>query len=201
MDDLSNTFKSLLKITGKALFVIGLMLNICMLFFGFWPSFVYVLIMLAGAGLVMLNTGADNAQLVDTDTHWFTRTYNTIAVCFKKTNTQSIEKVIKNIFISLVAIFVSIIAAFLLLQGYFKKRDTVNNCKAIMVALEHYKASQKIYPENLPGLITKNPMLSQTDQWGNRYQYHIDNNGTHFILISAGADGKFNTNDDLVFKN
>lgn len=201
MDHLTNTFKSLLKITGKVLFVIGLVLNICMLFFGFWPSFVYILIMLAGAGLVILNKGTDNEQLVDTDAHWFTKTCNTIVVYFKKTGAQSIEKAIKNIFISLVAIFVLIIAAFLLLQGYFKKRDTINNCKEIMVALEHYKASQKIYPENLPELITKNPLLSPTDQWGNTYEYHIENHGIHFILISAGQDGKFNTSDDLVFKH
>jgi len=201
MDHLTNTFKSLLKIAGKILFVIGLVLNICMLCFGFWPSFIYILIMLAGTGLIVLNKDADGEQFVDPDTHWFTKSYNTIAASFKKADAQSVQKVIKNVFISLLTILVLIIVSFVLAQDYFKQRDTITSCKQITIALDHYKESKKAYPYNLSGLITQNPLLSKADQWGNSYQYRTENNGTHFILISAGADGKFNTSDDLIFKN
>jgi general secretion pathway protein G len=201
MGHLTNTFKSLLKIAGKTLFVIGLVLNICMLCFGFWPSFIYILIMLAGAGLIVLNKDVNQEQVAETDRDWLEKGYNTIVASFKKTNKHSIEKVIKNVFISLISIIVLVISAFVLLQDYFKQRDTINNCKAIAVALDHYKESKKAYPENISELITQNPLLSKTDQWGNSFQYRTENNGANFILTSAGQDGKFNTRDDLIFKN
>jgi uncharacterized membrane protein len=201
MDRLTNTFKSLLKIAGKILFVIGLVLSIYLLCWGFWPPFVCIVITLAGAGLVILNKDADNEQLVHTDTHWFTKICNTIEASFKKTDARSIEKIVKYTLTTLVAIFILIIAAFSLSQGYFKKRDTINSCKEITTALNHYKESKKAYPDNLSELINHNPLLSKTDQWGNTYQYRTENNGGHFILASAGQDGKFNTGDDLIFKN
>jgi|GEM_PF-1094738 len=201
MDHLTNTFKSILKIIGKILFIIGFLLSIYLLLWGFWPPLFCILITLAGAGLVMLNKDADTGQLGDTDTHWFTKICNAIAVSFKKTDAQSIEKVVKNVFITLVTIFVLIIVVFLSLQDYFKKRDTINSCKEITIALDHYKESKKVYPGKISELITQNPLLSKTDQWGNPYQYRIERDGAHFILTSAGPDGKFNTSDDLVFKN
>lgn len=201
MDNLTNTFKSLLKFSGKALFVIGLVLNICVICFGFWPSFVYILIMLAGAALVALNNNdTDHEQFVDADANWFKKSYNAIAASFKKTNQQSVEKIIKNVFITLLAIVVLLISALVLSQDYFKKRDTINSCRNIITMLDHYKQSNNVYPANISALITQNPLLSKTDLWGNSYKYSSQD-GIHFILISAGQDGKFNTSDDLIFKN
>ena len=199
MDHLTNTFKSLSKIAGKILFVIGLVLNICMLCFGFWPSFIYILIMLAGAGLIDINKNTDTKDFVDNESNWLRKSYNTIAASLKQTDSQSILKILKNVFVTILAIFVLIISAFALAQDYFKKRDTINNCKEITAALKRYKQSTKAYPASLSEL--RNPLLSSHDQWGNAFQYHSENNGTHFILTSAGQDGKFNTGDDLVFKN
>jgi hypothetical protein len=48
------TFKSLINTTGKVIFVIGLILNICMLFFGVWPSLIYLLLMMFGAATVYI---------------------------------------------------------------------------------------------------------------------------------------------------
>lgn len=201
MDHLTNTFRSLLKIAGKILFIIGLVLNICMLFFGFWPSLIYILILLAGAGLVILNNDVAHEPFIDTDTGWLRKSCNTVIASFKRTDRQSIEKVIKHVLISLFAIIVLIISGFVLLQGYFKQRDTINSFRQISIALDRYKESKKAYPGNIAELITQNPLLSRTDQWGNPYQYRIENNGAHFILTSAGQDGKFNTKDDLIFRN
>jgi uncharacterized membrane protein len=199
MEPLSDTFRSLLKISGKILFVIGLVLNICMLCFGFWPSFIYILIMLAGAGLIIINKDTDTGEFVDTETSWLRKSCNTIATSFKQADPQSIIKVLKSALVTLLAIFVLVISAFVLAQGYFKKRDAINNCKEITASLEHYKQSTKTYPASLSDL--RNPLLSVHDQWDNTYHYQIQNNGAHFILTSSGEDGKFNTGDDLVFKN
>lgn len=199
MDHLTNTFRSLLKIAGKILFVIGLVLNVGMLCFGFWPSFIYILIMLAGAGLIIINKNADTGELVDTDIGWLSKSYHTIATSFQKTDSQSVLKIIKNVLVTLLAIFVLIISAFVLAQDYFKKRDTINSCHQISAALEQYKQSTKAYPSSLTDL--RNPLLASHDQWGNPYHYQSQENGAHFILTSAGPDGKFSTTDDLVFKN
>lgn len=199
MEPLPDTFKALIKISGKLLFIIGLVVNICMLIFGFWPSFIYILIMLAGAGLVIINKDTNTSEFVDTETGWLKKSYNTIAAPFKQTDWQSLLKIVKNVLITLLTIFILIISAFVLAQDYFKKRDTANNCKQITAALKQYKQSRKEYPASLSEL--KNPLLPQLDQWGNVFRYRTENGGTHFILTSAGQDGKFNTGDDLVFKN
>jgi hypothetical protein len=170
-----------------------------MLFLGFWPSFIYILIMLTGAGLIIINKDTDTQEFVGTDANWLKKVYNTITASLKQTDSQSILKVLRNVLVILLAIFVLIISAFVLAQGYFKKRDTINNCKEIVTALEQYRQSTKIYPVTLSEL--RNPMLSLKDHWGNAYHYQSQNDGAHFILTSSGEDRKFNTGDDLVFKN
>ena len=51
----NNTYRILINIAGKILFVIGLVLNILMLFFGFWPSIIYIIIMFSGMGMISFN--------------------------------------------------------------------------------------------------------------------------------------------------
>lgn len=203
MNNPSDTFKSLIKIAGKILFIIGLVLSICMLFFGFFPSLIYILVMLAGAGLVTLNKNTDVQEFVNVNTNWFTKSYNTLLLSFKKTDSQSVQRILKTVFLTILILFVSIASIMMLGQNYFSRRDTINNCKEITIALEHYKESYKVYPADLSTLKNNNPMLSDLtkDKWGNPYQYRSENNGTHFVLTSSGEDGRFNTKDDLVFKN
>jgi hypothetical protein len=203
MNNPSDTFKSLIKIAGKILFIIGLVLSICMLFFGFFPSLIYILVMLAGAGLVTLNKNTDVQEFVNVNTNWFTKSYNTLLLSFKKTDSQSVQRILKTVFLTILILFVSIASIMMLGQNYFSRRDTINNCKEITIALDHYKESYKVYPADLSPLKNNNPMLSDLtkDKWGNPYQYRSENNGTHFVLTSSGEDGRFNTKDDLVFKN
>ena len=204
MTNLSNTFKALIKVSGKILFVIGLVLNICMLFFGFFPSLIYILIMLAGAGMVTISKNADTEEFVNSEANWFTKSYNTLLSSFKKTDGKLlVQQILKNVFLTILILFVSAASIIVLTQNYFNRRDTINNCKQITAALEYYKQGNKVYPSGLSVLRHNNPLLSDLteDKWGNPYQYRIENNGTQFVLISSGEDGKFNTKDDLVFKN
>lgn len=203
MNNLSGTFKALIKVSGQVLFIIGLVLNICMLFFGFFPSLIYILMMLAGAYMAVHSKDTDTQEFVNVNANWLRKGYNTLLLSFKKTDNQSVQRILKTVFLTILILFVSIASIIMLGQNYFSRRDTINNCKEITIALEHYKESYKVYPPDLSKLKNDNPMLSDLtkDKWGNPYQYRIDDNGTHFILISSGEDGRFNTKDDIVFKN
>ena len=203
MDVVPNTFKVLMKIAGKILFVIGLVLNICMIFFGFWPSLVYLLIMLAGAGMITLNKDTGTSSHLDAGANWIEKSFNTMLVSLKNVDKEFAKDMLKKITITLMIVFALCISVLIFGQDYFKKRDTISSCREITAALQHYKLGNKTYPVSLSVLAAINPMLSNLtkDKWGNPYQYVTENNGSHFQLISAGKDGKFKTDDDLVFKN
>ena len=125
MEQDSNTFRYLIKIAGKILFVIGLVLNILMVFFGLWPSVIYILIMLAGAGMFSLNKhskinfpsfqslGDRLKKLASTGIP--SPNYKAIVHLFK--TALIVFSVL--ILIGLLSIWVS--------QDYFKKRDTIND--------------------------------------------------------------------------
>jgi hypothetical protein len=204
MTNFSNTFKALVKVSGKLLFVIGMVLNICMLFFGFFPSLIYILIMLAGAGMVTISKNAGTEGFVNCDANWFTKSYNTLSSSFSKTDgILLVQQVLRKVFLTILILFVSAASVIVLSQNYFNRRDTIHNCKQITAALKYYKQSNKVYPAELSELRHNNPLLSDLtkDKWGNPYQYRIENNGIHFVLISYREDGKPDTKDDLVFKN
>jgi len=56
------------------------------------------------------------------------------------------------------------------------------------------------YPEDLNEMIGNNPIRKHwaNDAWGRPYKYVITNEGKEYLLISAGSDGKFETEDDLI---
>lgn len=200
---LQNTFRALIKIAGKILFVIGLVLNIYMIFFGFWPSLIYVLIMLAGAGMITVNKNIDVKSLFNTNTERARKIIPSIISSVQKVDAKSVQNTLKTAAITVLAVFVLAISILVLGQGYFKKRDTISDCKEIAAALEFYKENKRAYPPDLITLISNNPMRLNwnKDSWGNPYQYTAGNNGTSFTLTSSGKDGKFNTSDDIVFRN
>jgi TM2 domain-containing membrane protein YozV len=68
-------------------------------------------------------------------------------------------------------------------------------------ALNRYKVHNKNYPKDLYKFVHSKPIWESwaTDSWGNKYSYKLTQQG--FILRSAGVDGKFNTEDDIVRKN
>lgn len=199
MGTLSNTFRTLIKIAGKILFVLGLALNICMIFFGFWPSLIYVLIMLLGAGMVVINKNADTQIPINT----VRTSLQEIISSTKKIDGKTIQSAVITAVIPVIAFLGVSVFILMLGQDYFKKRNTINDCKEIITALNFYKKNKNTYPPNLATLISNNPIRASwnKDDWGNPYQYNADNEGTTFILISSGKDGKFYTNDDIVFKN
>jgi hypothetical protein len=121
----------------------------------------------------------------------------------KKIDGKAVESAFTTAFVTAIAFVVTAVCMLILGQSYFKKRNTISDCKEIVTALNFYKENKDIYPPNLATLISSNPMRAtwNKDDWGNPYQYKTDNNGTSFILISSGKDGKFNTKDDIVFKN
>lgn len=177
---MSYTFERLFKTTGKVLFVTGLVLNICMVFFGIWPTPVYFLLMLFGAGMIYLT---------------------------KKTKTPGItyaavKKTITLILLSCLCIFSIIILVFIFSKNYFKKQDTLKECEEINIALKHYKGSTDLYPANLFILIQGNPLRSDwmQDEWDKSYKYQLMNGGNSYLLKSSGADQKFGTKDDVIFK-
>jgi hypothetical protein len=177
---MNNIFKSLTITTGKIIFAVGLALNICMIFFGVWPSLIFLLLMLLGAGMVSVAGKSEPLKL----------------------NYASVKKSINVAFVSLISIIAVAVVFFLFSKNYFKKRDTLNECKEIFIGLEQYKTSTSSYPVNLSVLIGGNPLRASwtKDEWEEPYQYTLTNNGKSYILRSAGADNRFGTKDDLVFE-
>lgn len=47
--------KRLIALTGRILFIIGIVLNILMVFFGIWPSLIYLLIAILGFCLLKIS--------------------------------------------------------------------------------------------------------------------------------------------------
>lgn len=61
----------------------------------------------------------------------------------------------------------------------------------------HKKFGQ--YPKSLSELIGNNPIQQNwsKDAWNRAYKFLIIDHGNAFLIISSGADGKFNTKDDI----
>nr|WP_067062727.1 type II secretion system protein GspG [Mucilaginibacter sp. L294] len=176
---MNNTFKSLISTTGKVIFAIGLVLNICMVFFGVWPSLIYLLLMLFGAAIVSFIGKDDIIGL----------------------NFSSIKNLLIVVTITCISIITLTIGISFFSKNYFNKTNTLSECKEIVIALNQYKENTTNYPANLSILIAGNPLRADwtKDQWGNPYKYIWNNNGSSYTLTSAGSDNKFNTKDDLTF--
>ncbi|MEM9075961.1 MAG: type II secretion system protein GspG [Bacteroidota bacterium] len=55
------------------------------------------------------------------------------------------------------------------------------------------------FPQDLNDLIGNNPMRQEwkKDSWDRPYQYYRTESGKGFLIVSAGLDGKFDTEDDI----
>jgi len=55
------------------------------------------------------------------------------------------------------------------------------------------------YPNELNELIGNNPVRQEwkKDAWNRDYKYVVNENGNGFLIISAGSDGQFGTEDDI----
>lgn len=80
-------------------------------------------------------------------------------------------------------------------------REAVNNIKG---AVTNYYLQNKKYPSDLQALVTASgddePVLeggegALEDPWGNDYRY--ERSGKKVVVMSAGPDGDFGTDDDI----
>lgn len=68
----------------------------------------------------------------------------------------------------------------------------------ILSAKTFYFVNQR-YPKSLTELKEKCPDVPAfTDEWGNKLSYIVTNKGTGCRFTSAGKDGQFDTDDDLL---
>jgi general secretion pathway protein G len=76
---------------------------------------------------------------------------------------------------------------------------TKNEIAEMTERMEKWNERFGKYPADLKELIGNNPMRQdwKTDSWNRPYQYSITENGNGYLIVSAGSDGKFQTNDDI----
>ena len=65
--------------------------------------------------------------------------------------------------------------------------------------MEKWNEKYGKYPTDLNELIGNSPIRQdwKKDSWNRPYQYSITENGKGFLIVSAGLDGKFETEDDI----
>jgi general secretion pathway protein G len=65
--------------------------------------------------------------------------------------------------------------------------------------MENWNETIGHYPTGLNELIGNSPMRQswKKDAWNREYEFTITENGENFLIISAGSDGKFGTEDDI----
>ncbi|GAA3596610.1 type II secretion system protein GspG [Flavivirga amylovorans] len=98
------------------------------------------------------------------------------------------------IVVSIIAfIFLSYQNAFL-----FPKR-TKKEISQISDRIEKWNEKFEQYPKEIDELIGNDPMKQSwiKDAWGRPYNYVIKGNEKGFLIISAGYDGQFETEDDI----
>lgn len=96
-----------------------------------------------------------------------------------------------------------LVASFFMYQ-HFKvyPQKTEKEIVAISDKIQGWKQKYGHYPKDLSQLIGNNPIRQEwkNDIWNRTYKYKVIHNGTAFLLQSAGADGKFDTQDDITNK-
>jgi hypothetical protein len=85
---------------------------------------------------------------------------------------------------------------------------TVSTLRSIASAMETFLAIEGKYPpvrdiDELPGRLSPRYMkdVPRTDAWGRKLDLAVVSTLDGYLLISAGADGKFETTDDIVLEN
>ncbi len=178
-----NSILKTITIIGNILFIIGIVLNIGMVFFGLWPSLLYIILMILGTILIV------SAKHVK----WKS----------VKININLIKRLISRIVIVFLGFMLIYTILYLSTINYFKKKYTIRDCTEIIAALESYKKDNKPYPRSLDSLIGNNPIRAEwkKDRWNTSYKYYTTNNDRSYTLTSAGKDKIFNSNDDIIYKS
>ena len=97
---------------------------------------------------------------------------------------------------------------FLFLFGRYQSKilypkQTQEEMSQMQKRLKSWKENTGKYPENLDELIGNNPLRQnwKTDAWNNPYQYRLIQNGEAYLIVSAGQDKLFKTDDDIRIHN
>ncbi len=85
-----------------------------------------------------------------------------------------------------------------LTSNVLNPQNTEKEMQEISIALEKYHNFYNSYPENYIEFVDQKPIRSHwsTDGWNNAYRYSKDS--ITYTLVSAGKDGVFDTEDDLI---
>ena len=90
---------------------------------------------------------------------------------------------------------------FMVYQRFFSDPEkTRKEISKMAEKIEGWNTKYGHYPEDLNEIIGKNPLRQnwRKDVWNRPYEYIVTENGKGFLIKSAGADGQFNTDDDIV---
>ncbi|MCR8667843.1 type II secretion system protein GspG [Aestuariibaculum sp. M13] len=129
----------------------------------------------------------------------------------KKENEDGIKRPFQKYFlppssIVVISIFViGLLSAFIFFIYQHKSifpETTEKEIVEMTARMEKWKEKYGQYPTNLKELIGNDPMRQDwnKDSWNRPYHYFVNENGTKFLIISAGSDGNFKTEDDIKSK-
>jgi hypothetical protein len=177
-------FYKILRYAGLVFFALGLMLNMAMVFFGLWPSLLYLIFMVCGAIVFFGNKSGSRDVVV--------RLFDNMAI----------RKFLSRTATFLLTAIVLVTGIFFLSRDYINRLNTISDSREISSALKSYKGDRAGYPDHLDSIISNDPLRKgwSKDRWGTQYLYSIDRNRSTFKLTSAGKDKKFGTDDDLIFE-
>jgi hypothetical protein len=195
----------LLNLSGSSLFILGVILGVLTLLSGVFPGLVIWLLLLIGFGLASLDLdnlpklpSINASSLVTGSTRQSAkRLYTWLGG--KGMGRSAFQGLLLGL-----AIFIAMpLGVFLLGKPYFQMRDTKNEGHEIAFALQHYYQTEHTYPSSLVEFIGNDPLRRnwEKDAWNNAYYFTRTSNGKSYTLLSAGADGKLHTDDDIVMQN
>lgn len=129
----------------------------------------------------------------------------------KKEKEDGIKRPIQKYFLQpssimvIVVLFVGSLSAFLFFSyqrtSIFPEK-TKKEISVMSDRMEKWNEKFGQYPTELNELIGNSPIRQdwKKDSWNQTYKYAIMENGKGFLIISAGSDGKFGTEDDIKSK-
>ena len=108
--------------------------------------------------------------------------------------------------ITIAVFIIGIITAAIFVQyqqiSIFPKK-TKKEIAEICDRMESWNENLGKYPTELKELIGNNPLRQNwnKDSWNREYKFIVSENGKEFLVASAGSDGIFGTEDDIISKN
>ncbi|WP_405410262.1 type II secretion system protein GspG [Maribacter sp. Asnod1-A12] len=78
-------------------------------------------------------------------------------------------------------------------------KKTSKELAEIHIRMEKWKEKFGYYPLSLEELIGNGPIRQEwnNDAWHRPYKYSVSEDGSTYLILSAGADGQFETEDDV----